>query len=154
MPKSRQSRMGATTAAHVRRSQDLCLRLDHRSLPPITSKEPAQPLLFQHCYLLEWRFWNSEKGEPTLEGNWASSDPNLRSSAPTTVDLIPTSVGWKWPLSRGEALAQTGSGSSHCISSLTSYHGDSCQHSLEKDLACIHVKSSSPIKATGHTQTV
>ena len=32
--------------------------------------------------------------------------------------------------------------------------GDHCQHALEKDMTRVHVKSSSPTKGTGHTQTV
>ena len=47
-----------------------------------------------------------------------------------------------------------GSSPSTSSSSLTSYHGDSCQHSLRKDLTCVHIKFSSASKDIGHMQTV
>ena len=90
----------------------------------------------------------------TLRGNRASSNLTFRVSTPASWDLTLLYIG-KWQsLSRGEAPAHTGSGPGPSNSSPTSYQGDSCQHSLRKDVTCVYVKYSSPTKATGHMQTV
>ena len=43
--------------------------------------------------------------------------------------------------------------SSSSTSSPIPYQGDSCQHTLRKDMAGIHIKSSSPTKGSGHMHT-
>ena len=81
--------------------------------------------------------------------NGASSNLILRAFASSIWYITPLLKGQWWPLSLW-AWLKCGSLPSHYIC----YEDDNCQHALEKEMICVHVKYSSPSKATGYMQTI
>ena len=71
---------------------------------------------------------------------WGTHDQRKDSTMGHKVDLV-----LRWSL--GGAMAAI-------VSTYSTYQGDSGQHTLRKDVTCIHVKSSSPIKGIVQTQSV
>lgn len=60
---------------------------------------------------------------------------------------------WWQALIRGEAQLTPGSGSSSSITSSSSLQGGNCQHILGEDMTCVHFRSISSTKITGHMST-
>ena len=69
----------------------------------------------------------------------------LSSPSPTTFKSFLASGSF--PVKKGYCLSPS-------FSRSTCNQGDNCQHSLKTGMTCVHIKSSSPTKATEHTQAV
>lgn len=91
--------------------------------------------------------WGNTKLK-VMEGNEASLDPTLRASAPATsyLTLLPTGQVTDTK-QRGRQLT-CGSSPNPSISCPTCYQDDNCQH-----IPRAYIKSCSPIRTTGHTDT-
>ena len=100
----------------------------------------AKVLLLAEGRLHTWR-----------ERNQFGPDPQGFFSSTLEPDPTPNRVGWT--LSIEEAPAHTCSWLVCFHIYPTSHQGDSCQHTLGEGVTHAHVRSSSPTKATGHTQT-
>ena len=97
--------------------------------------------------------WCREREKYTLKGNRSRWCMNLRASAPATWDQTPSPIGQWLPFEKRRSLFNT----QLCLKSLHSspkpYQGDSHQHTLRKNATSIRVKTSSPTKGIGHTQS-
>ena len=121
----------------IRDSSDICLR------PTLAKGQHGVPL-HQHCPL-----WS--KGPSA----WRIESTHLTGTGPAQdwiSRFLLQQLETYWA-ERKSCLTRSFS-SSLSISSHTHYQGYSCQHTLRKNVTCIHIKSSSPTKGTRHTQSV
>ena len=118
-------------------------------LRPMWAESPKRLSLPLHYSPLGQGSWFWEGGKHTVKGNRANMGSVLRASAPATWDENPHPTGWRQPLGKGKPCLMLTSNSTYLTSSSSSYQDDSCQHTLRKDITCIHVISSSLTKGTG-----
>lgn len=133
------SSLRLTGAGNIRRKLLSVLQLmisTHISQPPLA---PSTAPLWGKGASAVW------EDNTHLEREWSQLDMRTGGFCSAIWDL-PYQINWCLPLSRGDpgshlALAAT------LHLQITSNKGN-CQHTLEEDRACAHVRSSSPTKAT------